>query len=297
MNGTLVNIMITAGLIVLPACTGQNEKSDAYGNFEAVETIISAETAGPITEWRLAEGMKTGRGDTAAVIDTTELVLQKQLAEARYSAALARIESAEHRLRAQKKELSTLEKEKARVEKLYRDSAATARQLDEIRGRTAAVKESAAAVRQEKKSVAMEAAALDKQLELAREKLRKCVITNPVPGTVLETFVEEYELVTPGKPLYKTAPLSPIILRVYVSGAQLNRVRLGGEVDVYIDKNRKEKEKLRGTVSWIASNVEFTPKTVQTREERVSQVYAVKIRVKNDGRIKIGMPGEAVFPR
>jgi HlyD family secretion protein len=136
---------------------------------------------------------------------------------------------------------------------------------------------------------------IKRQIDLINEQLSKCHIISPVKGTVLETYLETGELATPGKPILKMADLSSLELKVYVSGAQLSKVKLGGEAKILIDSDAKEMQSLSGKITWISSESEFTPKIIQTKEERVKLMYAVKILVPNDGRLKIGMPGEVLF--
>jgi HlyD family secretion protein len=143
--------------------------------------------------------------------------------------------------------------------------------------------------------IASEMEVIRRQMDLLDEQLAKCRIKSPTSGTVLETYLETGELATPGKPILKMADLSNLELKVYVSGAQLPQVKLGNEVKVLIDSANEEMQPLTGTISWISSEAEFTPKIIQTREERVKLMYALKVMVENDGRLKIGMPGEVEF--
>ena len=167
--------------------------------------------------------------------------------------------------------------------------------MDDIEGKLDVVNNQIKSTRVQKNSVYAELSALDAQLDMLRDQLKKCHVVNPIDGSVLEQFVEQYELVATGKSIYKIADLSTMDLRVYVSGAQLPHIKIGQKVTVFMDQSKRTNRELEGEVSWISSKAEFTPKIIQTKEERVDLVYAVKVKVKNDGSIKIGMPGEIKF--
>jgi HlyD family secretion protein len=181
------------------------------------------------------------------------------------------------------------------VENLLEEGAATRKQLDDVTGQYDLLLAQIESTSVGKQSILAEKAALEVQQEQVRESIGKCYINNPMKGTVLDKYAEEGEVTAYGKPLYKIADLELIRLRVYVSGAQLPEIQLGQEVEVLIDKGKKDYSKLTGKVSWVSPEAEFTPKVIQTKEERVNLVYAVKVLVKNDGRLKIGMPGEVNF--
>jgi HlyD family secretion protein len=193
----------------------------------------------------------------------------------------------------QKQQKQNLLVDKARIEKLYKDGAATKKQLDDINGAISMVDKQILSIETQNAPVISDMASIDKQIAQVDESLRKCRVLNPVNGTVLDKYAEAGEITTVGKALYKIADLSTLELRVYVSGEQLPSVKIGGKTDVIIDG--KNTAPLEGTISWISSTAEFTPKIIQTKEERVNLVYAVKISVKNDGSLKIGMPGEVKF--
>jgi len=287
--------ILSWALSVLAGCSGNGVKSDAYGNFEAKETLISSESAGRVLRLSASEGMELAAGDTACIIDTVQVYLQKEQVRAQVLAARAQIQSAEQRFEASSQKLTNLQKEKERIERLRRDKAATQKQWDDITGEEKVLQKTLAAGSLDIDAAREKAAAAQKNLDLLLDRLKRCYVVNPIAGTVLETYVEEHELTSPGRPLYTIAPLTSMILKVYVSGAQLPHIGLGDSVAVRIDENETENRELAGVVSWIASKAEFTPKTIQTKEERVNEVYEVKIRVQNDGSLKIGMPGEAVF--
>lgn len=287
--------VIGLSLIFMVSCSNGDE-SDAYGQFEADEIVISAETMGRLTSFDIEEGEPVEAGAKVAVVDTTELHLQK----AELKASMSSVQSNFNKLDAQKEILQTqretAQKDLNRLQALKKDNAASQQQLDSAEGRVNMLQKKMQSLDVDKNSVSTELNRLEVKMAQINDHIERATITNPVNGTVLTTFVEEHELVSPGKPIYRIANLNQMTLRVYISGAQLPWVKLGEAVDVFIDKNEEENEQLSGEVSWIASEAEFTPRMIQTKEERVTQVYAVKVRVPNpDGKIKIGMPGEIKF--
>lgn len=286
--------LLAAGLLMI-SCSDE-DLSDAYGQFEADEIVISSESSGRVLSFELEEGDQPEMGMMAAIVDTTQLALQKKELEASAASVQTNISKLDAQKEVYQSQLETAEKELARVESLREDDAATQQQVDNSTGQVNTLNRQIAAVEVEKQSIYAELETLRVRIEQVEDQIRRAKIINPIRGTVLNTYAELHELMSPGKPLYRIANLDEMILRVYVSGAQLPRVRLGEEVEVWIDRNEEENERLSGTVSWVASRAEFTPRMIQTKEERVTQVYAVKVRVENpDGRIKIGMPGEVNF--
>jgi HlyD family secretion protein len=281
--------------IVLFACSSNNDRSDAYGNFEATEIMVSAMAQGEILALDLEEGDKLEEGAIVGLIDTTNLYLQKQQLLQTIEAVRSRLTTISAQMDVQLQQKQNLRIDQDRVEKLYKDDAATKKQLDDINGAIDLVEAQIIATRSQRQQVEAEILTLKVQIEQVDEALSKCRITNPVNGTVLVKYAEKGEVAAPGRPLYKMADLSMMKLKVYVSGDQLPHIKIGQEVEVQIDKTKKENTKLKGTINWVSSTAEFTPKTIQTKEERVNLVYAVKILVPNNGSIKIGMPGEVNF--
>lgn len=287
--------LITVVLLFTVSCSDETE-SDAYGQFEAEEIVISAETNGRLLNFEVEEGDELEQGVQAGVVDTTNLYLQK----AELQATMESVQSNTNKLDAQKRvlqsQLETAQKELNRLRELRQDNAATEQQLDLAEGRVNTLQHQMDAVEVDKQSVVTELTRMEAKIAQINHQIEQAAILNPVSGTVLNVYTEEHELVSIGKPLYRIANLSEMILRVYISGAQLPDVRLGQSVNVLFDENETENYRVSGQVSWIASEAEFTPRMIQTKEERVTQVYAVKVRVDNpDGRIKIGMPGEVIF--
>jgi len=281
--------------MLLTACNGNENSSDAYGNFEAKEVIVSAQAQGEIVELKVEEGQTLQANQYVGCIDTLSLAIQREQLVAQKQAVASKLANIKAQIEVQEQQKDILKTELQRVEQLYQDQAATKQQFDDVKGKYDVLEKQIAATRTQITSVAREMDVVDKQVKLMNENIRKAKIINPIDGTVLEKYLEQNEIAVPGKALYKIAPLDEIELRVYVSGAQLPDVKIGQQVKVLIDKDQETNQEYTGIVFWISDQAEFTPKIIQTKEERVNMVYAVKVRVKNDGRIKIGMPGEVIF--
>ncbi len=284
-------------IFVLPfglGCTNNN-KSDAYGNFEATEIVISAEANGKLMRFIVDEGKHLEKGAIVGFVDTLQLHLNYRQMRARRSAIASQIQNVRSEIAVLEEQKHIAQKEVVRFTLLVEDNAVAKKKLDDMQDQVRVITKQINATQTRNANIMAEVQAMDAQLKLIRDQLEKSVIRNPISGIVLTKYSEENEVVSYGKPLYKIADLDTLYLRVYISGAQLPGVKLGQSVEVLIDKNDTENETLSGAISWISDKAEFTPKTIQTKEERVSMVYAVKIRVKNDGRIKIGMPGEINF--
>jgi HlyD family secretion protein len=280
----------------LAGCNGDEAVSDAYGNFEATEVLISSEATGRLLAFDVEEGQTLSAGAVVGLVDTTQLSLQRAQLRAGIEAVRTKMRGVRAQiavLEAQKRVALT---EKARIAKLLESEAAPRKQWDDILGQIDVLDRRIASVRTQTATIEAEIAALDAQIDQVEDRIARSRIVNPVAGTVLATYAEPHELTAAGKPLYKIADLDVMDLRAYVSGAQLPHLRLGRRVTVLIDENRTENRALEGEVTWIASEAEFTPKLIQTKEERVNLVYAFKVRVPNpDGVLKIGMPGEVRF--
>ena len=280
------------------ACDGNGEKADAYGNFEAVEIIVSSEANGKLMVFQLEEGDELNEDQIVGFVDTTQLHLNKKQLEANINAIRAKTQNVQVQIDVLEKQRKNLEREKKRVERLLADSAATTKQYDDIVGELAVVEKQITATKSQlntgNRGLLSEITPLEVKIEQLEDQLKKSIIANPTSGTVLTKFAYENEITAYGKPLYKIADLENIILRAYLSGSQLAGVTIGQNVTVKIDENDEQKE-VSGRVTWISSKAEFTPKVIQTKEERVNLVYAVKVAVPNNGEIKIGMPGEVYF--
>jgi len=303
--------------LVLPflwaSCNNSGPAADAFGNFEAEERIISAESSGQILQLTIDEGMVLKTGQVVGYVDSTQLVLQRAQLQANIRAVAAKSPAIreqlavyEKQLDASRKQISALEREKQRVQSLLKQDAALPKQLDDVNDQIDLLDKQMAVTREQrlatdavlstqKTGLMAEILPLQKQIERLDDQLAKCRLVNPVAGTVLVQYAEVGEVTTFGKPLYKLADMDTLTFRAYVAGDQLSRVQPGQTVTVRIDGPDGSYIDFPGKVAWIASEAEFTPKVVQTKDERVHLVYAVKIRVRNDGKLKIGMPGEVLF--
>lgn len=295
MNRTFILLIVAAGMIFLQACSGKNEKSDAYGNFEAREIIVSAQAQGKLVKLELQEGQTLTSGQTVGWIDTSTLAARREQLMAQKNSLNAKLANIQAQMNVQQEQINTLITEKRRIERLLNEEAATGKQYDNIKGQVDVARMKMESIRSQKQLVYAEGKVLNKQLKELQTQITKCQIVNPIRGTVLEKYLEPTEMAAPGRAIYKIADVSKMTLRVYVSGAQLPHVKIGQQVEVLVDKNDKENQLFRGKVTWISPEAEFTPKLIQTKSERVDLVYAVKVRVHNEGTIKIGMPGEVNF--
>lgn len=284
--------MIIALIIVsLAACNKNNDKADGYGNFEATEVTISAEANGKIEFLNLEEGAVLEPDTSIGLIDTTQLYLNKQQLLASKTTIFSKSKNVLSQTNVLQEQLKTTLIEQKRVQNMYAENAATKRQVDEVEGKVNVLKEQIKSVATQDAPIVNEAKSIDVQIAKINDQIEKSKITNPIKGTVLAKYAEPNEITAFGKPLYKIADLSEMTLRVYVSETQLPKIKAGQKVTVKIDTDTEMKS-YSGAISWIASSAEFTPKVIQTKEERVNLVYAVKVKVKNDGSLKIGMPAE-----
>jgi hypothetical protein len=290
---TISTILVIA--LLFSACSDKSGKSDAYGNFETVEVLVSSEVQGKLVQFTVDEGKTFKAGEMVGLIDTIQLTLKRDQLVAQRKASATKIENIRSQIDVQEEQKRTLLVDKNRIVNMLKDNAVPTKQLDDVNGKIKVIDSQIASIKTQNAAVANEIASIDKQIDQIRDQLNRCKIINPINGTVLEKYVEPSEIAAPGKALYKVADMDKMILRVYVSGSQLSSVKLNQKVKVFIDKNKDEKETLEGEVTWASPQAEFTPKIIQTKEERVNLVYAVKVSVKNDGRLKIGMPGEVKF--
>lgn len=283
------------GIILLAGCSGNNHKSDAYGNFEATEIIVSAEASGKLLAFNVEEGSVLEAGAAVGYIDTVQLSLKRAQLLATRQSVSAKVASILAQIDVLKEQRRVAETDKKRLEKLFGENAATQKQLDDVNGQISVIDRQIVSIETQNATILSDVKSLDAQIAQINDQIRKSVIVNPVRGTVLTKLAEPNEVMAYGKPLYKIADLQTMFLRVYISGDQLPHVVIGRKVQVLIDETKKDNQLLEGEISWISSKAEFTPKIIQTKEERVNMVYAVKIKVQNDGRLKIGMPGEVNF--
>lgn len=287
--------------IILMSC-GKNEKQpDGYGNFEATEIIVSAEGTGKLIELKLEEGDTFSKNQIIGYIDTIQLQLQKEQVEASIFAVTAKVRDVQVEVNVLNERKNALMRDKNRFQKLFADSAATLKQLDDINSQIDILDKQIDATRKglttTNSGILAEIKPLQIKLKQIEDQLEKCKIKSPINGTVLNKYAEEGEFTVMGKPLFKIAGLDSLILKAYISESQLSEIKIGQNVKILIDSKNKNTKSISGRIINIASQAEFTPKIVQTKEERVNLVYAVKIIVPNDGSIKIGMPGEVYFSK
>lgn len=285
-----ISIIILAS-IGLISCNKNNDKADGYGNFEATEVTISAEANGQIEYLKLEEGDILEPNSQVGLIDTTQLYFNKQQLIASKSTVFSKSANVLSQVKVLQEQLKTTKIEKKRIQNMFSENAATKRQVDEIDGKVSVIQEQIKSVQTQNAPIVNEIKSIDVQIEKIDDQIQKSRIINPIKGTVLVKYAEPNEVTAFGKPLYKIADISEMTLRIYISETQLSQIKVGQKVTVKIDAE-KEMKSFPGTISWIASSAEFTPKIIQTKEERVNLVYAVKVIVKNEGSLKIGMPAE-----
>ena len=284
---------------MLASC-GQNEKAyDATGTFEATEVTVSAEQSGKLLRFAVQEGDDIEAGHEVGLIDTTQTWLKLQQADATKGVYQSQKPDMEAQIAATRQQLAKARQEQQRYKELVDDGAAPSKMLDDATSQVKVLEKQLAA---QVSALSTQVSTLDSQLSTIdvqksqlKDQLQKCHIVAPLSGTVLEKYVEQGEFATPGKPLFKMGDIRQMYLRAYVTSAQLQQMRVGQKVGVQADYGNGQKKAYEGTVSWISSRSEFTPKTILTDDERADLVYAVKIAIENDGFVKIGMYGEVKF--
>ena len=292
--------MAVAGLaLMLNACGNKEKEYDATGVFEATETVVCAEQNGSLMVFDVEEGDRLEQGREVALIDTVQLWLKMQQAEATKKVYRSQKPDMEKQLASIREQLAKARQEQQRYRELVADGAAPRKMLDDADSQVEVLQRQMEALRS---SLSVSTDALDRQMEAADvqreqllDQLEKCHVRTPASGTVIEKYVERGEFVATGKPLFKMADTAHMYLRAYVTSAQLQHIRIGQKAKVYADYGQGQKREYAGTVTWISSRSEFTPKTILTDDERADLVYALKVAVKNDGYIKMGMYGEVKF--
>ena len=278
-------------IATLFSCNKNNDKADGYGNFEATEITISSEANGKIDFLKVEEGNTIEPQTQVGLVDTLQLYFAKQQLIASKSTIASKSANVLSQKNVLQEQLKTAKLESNRIHNMFAENAATKRQVDEIDGKVKVIEEQIKSVGTQNAPIANDVKAVEVQIEKINDQITKSKIINPVKGTVLAKYAEPNEVTAFGKPLYKIADISEMTLRVYISEKQLAAVKVGQKVTVKID-GTDEMKSYPGTISWIAAQAEFTPKVIQTKEERINLVYAVKVKVKNDGSLKIGMPAE-----
>lgn len=292
-------LTLLALILTLISCSNNQNQPDAYGNFEATEIIVSSEATGKIINFVIDEGQNIQKNQNICLIDTVQLYLQKEQVEASIFAITSKVRDVQVEINVLTEKKNALLKDKNRIEKLFKDSAATQKQLDDIESQLEILDKQEIATRRglniTNNGLLAEIKPLQVKLKQLEDQIEKCKVKSPINGVVLNKFAEQGEFATIGKPLVKIANLDTLVLRAYVTEVQLPEIKLGQKVYVYIDTKNNSLKKFEGIITFISSEAEFTPKIIQTKEERVNLVYAVKINVINDGTLKIGMPAEVKF--
>ena len=273
------------------SCNDQEPRADGYGNFEATETTISAEANGKLLSFQVEEGMLLEPNRMVGLIDTVQLALKRDQLIATRNTIFSRSRNVLSQREVLNEQLAIARNDQHRIQNLFNAHAATQKQLDDINGKIDILKQQIKSVETQNAPIINEVKSIEIQILQLEDQLKKSIITNPIKGTVLVKYAEPYEIMAFGKPLYKIADLERMTLRVYISERQLGDLKIGQEVTVKIDAGEQMKS-YPGKITWISDTAEFTPKIIQTKEERVNMVYAVKINVNNDGGLKIGMPAE-----
>ena len=285
--------------VVLAASCGTEAEFDAQGTFEATEVVVSSEATGRILKFEIEEGMTIVANQAVGTIDSLQLHLQRKQLIAQQSALLTSRPDVKKQVASLREQIVKQKSELRRVENMLKDGAATKKQKDDIEAQIKILERQLEAtlstLDKNTSTINNNSAALEAQIAALDDRISKCRVISPIGGTVLVKYAEAGELASVGKPLMKIADLDNIYLRAYFTSDQLAKVNLGDEVKVVADFGGEERYDYTGRVAWISSESEFTPKTIQTKDSRANLVYAVKIAVENDGRLKIGLAGEVVL--
>ena len=292
------SILVFAALIWLSSCTEKN-KFDASGTFETEETIISAEASGRIKEFNIQEGQSLKANEYVGFIDTAQLSFSRMNLQAQIDAGLSRRPDISSQVASLQVQLETAKREQTRIANLVKADAATQKQLDDQTSQVAQVQKQIDAQLStlgiSTQSINKETVPIQALIKQIKDQISKCYLINPINGTVLAKYARLDEEATPGKPLYKIADISNLLLRAYITDDQFTKIKLGQKVKVMIDNGPDKYKEYEGTITWISDKAEFTPKTIQTKDERANLVWAIKIQVKNDGFLKIGMYADVKF--
>ena len=288
-------ILYAAALLLLVSC-GDKQDYDATGTFEATEITVSAEATGKLLRMDAEEGSAVSEGQVLGVIDTTTLVLQREVIRKQQAAMLATRPDVQKQVASLREQIEKQETELARLQRMEAGGAATSKQVDDVATQLRVLRSqldaTLSSLNASVNSANNNAAALEVQMQLLDEQIRRCSVTAPSAGTILVRYAEAGEMAVAGKPLLRMADLEHMYLRAYFTSEQLAHVQLGQAVTVIADFGGDEQIEYKGTISWISAESEFTPKGIQTRNSRANLVYATKIAVKNDGKLKIGLYGE-----
>jgi HlyD family secretion protein len=293
--GQLLTALLSIGAIVLSGCS-HNDRSDGYGNFEATEIVVSSEATGKLIRFDIDEGERLERGQVVAVVDTTQIAFDRRQLQAQRQALIDQKPSVAAEAAVYRQQRSNIQRDIERYRRLVNEGAVPSKRLEEIQDQTSIIDQQIRAVDLKIPAIESQAGSVQAQIGRIDEQISRSVVRNPAKGVVLATYAEPGEVVAYGKPLYRIADTGTMYLRVWVAESRLSQVKLGQQVEVLFDEGKPASRRLKGTVTWISSKAEFTPKIIQTREDRVNMVYAIKVLVENpDGLLKIGMPGEMRF--
>lgn len=291
------NVVISVSCVLALVSCGTKEKTyDAMGVFEATEVVVSAKSQGEIVSFNVDEGYEVKTGEVLGMIDDTKLNLQQQSLEDNREAKLSRILNLQEQTASITQQIANFQREHERYSQLLEQGAATQKQVDDLSDQIKVLKAQLNAAQSQlnsaNESIKLQAEASSQQVKVIGSQKDDAIIKSPITGTILKKYAEQGEFAVPGKALFKVADLSQMILRAYVTAAQFDNLKIGQQVKVLVDNGDEAQREYDGKVSWIAPKAEFTPKTIQTKDERANLVYAIKVSVKNDGRIKIGQYGE-----
>lgn len=293
---TTKNIVYASIILLLTACGKGNGDYDASGVFETTEVIVSAEANGKIMRLNFIEGQQVEQGKPLGYIDTVQLYLKKRQLLTNTSAVKSGRVDIPRQIAAIKQQIATQKNEQKRFENLVKANAANQKQLDDINAQILVLERQLTAqtelLENSNKNISEQSSGLEVQVAQINDQIQKSIICSPINGTILSKYAEQGELATQGRALFKVADIEHMFLRAYITASQLTQVKIGQAVKVYADFGEKEMKEYSGTITWISDKSEFTPKTIQTRDERANLVYAVKVAVKNDGYLKYGMYGE-----
>ena len=292
-------ISLSQFLIFFIACGNKEKEYDATGVFEATEVTVAAEQSGTLMKFDINEGDEIALGKEVGLVDTTQIWLKIQQAGATKAVYQSQKPDMEKQIAATRQQLSKARQDQQRYKELVADGAAPSKMLDDATNQVAVLQKQLDAqistLNTQLATLNSQVSTVDVQVSQLKDQLQKCHIITPIKGTVLEKYVEKGEFVAVGKPLFKMADTEQMFIRAYVTSAQLKDIKVGQKAKVFADYGNGQKKEYEGTVSWISSRSEFTPKTIQTDDERADLVYALKVAIKNDGYVKIGMYGEVKF--
>lgn len=281
------------------ACSNNDAQYDASGVFETTEVIVSAKGTGELISFHVDEGQNVGMGQELGSIDTLQLYLKKKQLLSNISATESKRLNESRQVASIQQQISNLQRERKRFKELVKENAANQKQVDDIDYQIMVLQRQLAATSEQigsnNSSLTGQKGSIAAQIAQLEDQMRNSIITSPIQGTILTKYMEQGEFAAPGKPLFKVGNIQDMKLRAYITADQLTGLKIGQKVKVYADQGKADRKEYQGTVTWISSKAEFTPKTIQTRDERANLVYAVKIAVKNDGLIKEGMYGDVRF--